>query len=235
MLPSNEPIGHESTRGSRAAVALWLLGALFMATAIWFGTQVEDQLNAYGMGGFESPKSLIQHVAGYFFAFGFPVGVAICALATRIPLRRPKMDLWRLTAAATVLVTAPLLVPVLAGRGLTSEYFGAGGIVIALCAILTFFYLGKLRRTMPSCATGTLDLLVWGLSCFAVAAWNLCGSAAMPSHLLSPETVLRLGTLPFAIGQMKTVLALLAVGWMFVVLAARSALPVLTEVHGRGR
>ena len=44
----------------------------------------------------------------------------------------------------------------------------------------------------------------------AAAAWNLCGSAAMPSFLLMPERMAELETLPFAIGQMKSVLALLA-------------------------
>jgi hypothetical protein len=89
--------------------------------------------------------------------------------------------------------------------------------------VLCFLALGRLRPVLPAAVQGALDLLVWGLACFTAAAWNLCGSAAMPSHLLEPETVLRLGTLPFAIGQMKTVLAQLALGWILVLLAVLTA------------
>ena len=102
--------------------------------------------------------------------------------------------------------------------------FGIGGVVIAAAAVLSFLALGRLRRRLPAGARGALDFLIWALALFAAAAWNLCGSAAMPSHLLAPETVLRLGTLPFAIGQMKTVLVELALGWVLVLLAVLTAI-----------
>lgn len=214
----------DSRRGAGASLLLWCVGVLCMAAATWFGIQVEGQLHQAPLGPLDPGQPLVRQVAPWFFAFGFPVGLALCALATRLPRPDARTGPWPLLAAAGLLVAAPVLVSVLAGRAPSPGFFGTGGVVIALCAVLTFLVLGRLRRTLPGDLRVALDLLVWGLACFAVAAWNLCGTAAMPSHLLSPETVLRLGTLPFAIGQMKTVQALLAVGWVLVLLAALAAL-----------
>jgi hypothetical protein len=142
----------------------------------------------------------------------------LCALAAGAPLRRGGP--WPRVGAAVLIVASPVLLPLLAGHEPAPGFFGTGGVLIAVCAVLTFLTLARLRPLLPAPARGALDLLVWGLACFAAAAWNLCGSAAMPSHLLAPETVLRLGTLPFAIGQMKTVQAQLALGWVLILLAA---------------
>jgi len=214
----------ESRQGSGASLLLWCVGVLCMAAAIGFGAQVEGQLQQHPLGYLDPGQPLLRQVAPWLFAFSFPVGLVLCALATRLPLGRGRPGAWVLVAAAGLLVAAPVLVPGLAGRASAPGFFGTGGVTIALCAAATFLVLGRLRRTLPVAARGPLDLLVWGLACFAVAAWILCGTAAMPSHLLSPETVLRLGTLPFAIGQMKTVQALLALGWVLVLLAALAAL-----------
>jgi hypothetical protein len=130
-------------------------------------------------------------------------------------------------------VAAPVLIPVLAGRELVSHHFGAGGVTITVAALASFWSLGRLRQGLPAPFVPALDLALLGLLCFAAAAWNLCGSAAMPSFLLMPERMAELETLPFAIGQMKAVLALLALGWVLVMAAtglAASRLKRLAQV-----
>jgi hypothetical protein len=136
---------------------------------------------------------------------------------------------------AGIAVTAPIAVPAIAGRDPAPGYFGSGGVMIALCALLSLWQLGRIRALLAAPLTRAADLLIGALGCFAIAAWNLCGSAAMPSFLLEPQRVLDLGTLPFAIGQMKTVMALLAAGWLLVLLAAWSALRYLRAGQGSGR
>lgn len=199
-----------------------------MAAALWFGMQAEGALKGAALDTAGAGLPPLLKPAPWVFAFGFPVGLVLCALAVRAPLAQAGTGRWVWIGAAVLLVAAPVLVPVLVGRAPSARFFGTGGVLIAVSAILTFLTLGRLRPALPAAARGALDLLVWGLACFAAAAWNLCGSAAMPSHLLEPETVLRLGTLPFAIGQMKTVLAQLALGWVLVLLA------VLTAMRGVG-
>jgi hypothetical protein len=207
----------------RAALALWLAGALIMAAAMGLGMYSEDRLQSSPLGAAAPRISALGRAAPFLFAFGFPLGLVLAALAARVPLSGGPAGRWGPVAGAALLVAAPVLVPVLAGRGPSRLFFGTGGTLIALCASVAFLYLGRLRRTLAAPARGAIDLLVWGLCCFAVAAWNLCGVAAMPSHLLDPERVLALGTLPFALGQTKAVMALLATGWVLILLAARRA------------
>ena len=210
-------------RGFWFPPVLWLAGVAAMGAALWFGVQAEGALKAAGLDAAGAGLPPLLKIAPWFFAFGFPAGLALCALGVRAPLGRAGAGRWAWIGAALVLVAAPVLVPVLAGRAPSARFFGAGGVLIAVSAVLSFLALGRLRPALSAGLRPALDLLVWGLACFAAAAWNLCGSAAMPSHLLEPETVLRLGTLPFAIGQMKTVLAQLALGWVLVLLAVATA------------
>ena len=217
------PAAEGPWRGSWFPPVLWLVGVAAMGAGLWFGVQAEGALKGAGLDAAGAALPPLLKAAPWVFAFGFPVGVVLCALAVRTPLGRAGAARWVWVGAALVLVAAPVLVPLLAGRAPSARFFGTGGVLIAVSAVLSFLVLGRLRPTLPAGLRGALDLLVWGLACFAAAAWNLCGSAAMPAQLLEPETVLRLGTLPFAIGQMKTVLAQLALGWVLVLLAVLTA------------
>jgi hypothetical protein len=147
--------------------------------------------------------------------------MSLCGLAA---LRAHGRDggLWSplALAVAAAVVTAPVVVPVILGRDLVSHHFGVGGIIITVSALVAFWSIGSLRREVPRSFVPALDLALLGLLCFVAAAWNLCGSAAMPSFLLMPERVAELQTLPFAIGQMKSVLALFTLGWILIVTAA---------------
>lgn len=208
---------------SRWALALWLAGALAMAAALGFGVLSEGLLRGSALGASDPARSPVERVLPFLFAFGFPLGLGLCALAARLPLARSGAGRYAPAAAVVLLTAAPLLVPVIAGRALVPGFFGVGGTLIAVAAALVFLLLGQVRRSAPADWARPLDLLLWGLACFAAAAWNLCGLLAMPSHLLFPEIALRLGTLPFAIGQAKTVMVLFAVGWLLVLLAAAAA------------
>jgi len=224
-MESTEPSAiHLAPPGrSRWALALWLAGALVMAAAPGFGVLSEGLLQGSALGAGDPARPLVERVLPFLFAFGFPLGLGLCALASRLPLALSGAARYGPAAAVVLLTAAPVLVPVIAGRAMVPGFFGVGGTLIAAAAVLVFFLLGQVRRTVPGDWAPPLDLLLWGLACFAAAAWNLCGLVAMPSHLLVPETVMWLGTLAFAIGQAKTVMVLLAVGWVLVLLAAAAA------------
>jgi hypothetical protein len=204
-----------------------------ISAAIWSGIRVEDRLHDSGMPAATAP--LTGQLTPFLFAFGFPSGVALLALATQFPPPRSGARRWARGVFAGLAVTAPIMVPTVASRGLVPWQFGAGGTTIAVCAVLALWLLGRIRRAVPAALIGSVDLAIGALACFAMAAWNLCGSAAMPSFLLDPETVLRLGTLPFAIGQMKSVLALLVAGWVLVLIATWRALAFVRKGQGQGR
>lgn len=131
-------------------------------------------------------------------------------------------------------------------RRVTAVALGLGGLALILLALTVGKAIeDQLAATgMPDlgCDLSTaqlaapfvpaLDLGLLGLLCFAVAAWNLCGSAAMPSFLLMPERLAALQTLPFATGQMKSVLALLALGWVLLLIDALLAVARLNPRSG---
>jgi hypothetical protein len=74
-----------------------------------------------------------------------------------------------------------------------------------------------------------LDFTASALCFFALAAWNLCGAAAMPAFLLFSERVVERGTGAFAVGQMKTVMALFVLGWLQLAVAIRLALTAVAD------
>jgi hypothetical protein len=210
--------GTQRVAARRGMVAmLWLAGLLLILLAVAAGRSIEDQLAATGMPDFSGGDVGQAELVPLLFAFAFPLGLALCALAALRTRRRGEgLPLPVTLGIGAIAVAAPVLVPVLLGRELVSYHFGAGGTVITLAALGAFWSLGRLRRGLPLAFVPALDLGLLGLLCFAAAAWNLCGSAAMPSFLLMPERLARLHTLPFAIGQMKSVLVLLALGWLLV-------------------
>lgn len=208
---------------SAVGAGLWISGLALILLALTVGKSIEDQLAATGMPNFNSGTVSPAQLAPLFFAFAFPLGLALCAAAavSRRPSAGPTTAL--MLAVGAFSVAAPVLVPVLAGRELVSYHFGAGGVTITLAALASFWSLGQLRQGLSRPFLPSLDLGLLGLLCFAAAAWYLCGSAAMPSFLLMPERMAELQTLPFAIGQMKSVLALLALGWVLVMVSAALA------------
>jgi hypothetical protein len=212
-----------SDGGTSTGKGLWLAGIALILLAMTAGKSVEGYLEANGMprldGGPVHPLQLLP----LLFAFAFPLGLALCAAGAMRPGRGREPTQLLVPVVGLLAVAAPILVPVLLGRELVSYHFGVGGIIIALAALGAFAALGRLRRGLPRGFVPALDLGLLGLLCFAAAAWFLCGSAAMPSFLLMPERMAALQTLPFAIGQMKSVLVLLALGWTLVMLGAMLA------------
>ena len=202
---------------------LWIIGIILILLALTVGKSIEGQLATTGMPNFGAGEASPAQLAALVFAFAFPLGFALCAMGLMRP--GPGAGLASIAAAvgAALTVTAPVLVPLLLGRELVSHHFGAGGIAITVAALGCFWFLGRLRRGIPIRFTPAVDLATLGLLCFIASAWNLCGSAAMPSFLLMPERLIEVQSLPFAIGQMKSVLAQLVAGWTLLFASAMLA------------
>ena len=203
--------------------AFWFTGLVLILLAITAGKSIESKLAVSGMPKFGAGEASLAELAALLFAFAFPLGFALCAMAVMRPRMGTGLADIAVAVAAALTVTAPILVPLLLGRELVSYHFGTGGIAITIAALSCFWFLGRVRHDIPVRFTSAIDLTVLGLLCFAAAAWNLCGSAAMPSFLLMPERLLELQTLPFAIGQMKSVLGLLVAGWTLILAAVMLA------------
>ena len=223
-VPAIHPGADSGAAGARSrSRALWIAGVLLILLALGVGKSIEDRLAAAGMPQLGSGDLSPAQLAPLLFAFAFPLGLALCAWAALGPRDRTGIPRPALAVLAVLAVTAPVLVPIVLGRELIPYQFGAGGIIITLGALAVFRAIGRLRRGLSPALATAANLATLGLLCLAAAAWNLCGAAAMPSFLLMPERLAQLGSLPFAIGQMKAVLVLLALGWVLLAAAAMLA------------
>ncbi len=154
------------------------------------------------------------HVRFLGFAFGVPLGIGISVLGL---LSRSGASARRMLISMGVLLAGVLaagLVPEIWGRELHTRFFGMGGYSIILLVFGVIWFWGRYRAALTRAARNGADLQGIGYLCFALAAWNLCGAATMPSFALEPEMMLAMGSQAFAIGQMKTVMVLFVLGWL---------------------
>jgi hypothetical protein len=82
---------------------------------------------------------------------------------------------------------------------------------------------GRFRLRLNDAKREAADWQGLGYLSFALAAWNLCGFGGMPGFAVYPQKMIELNAIPFAVGQLKAVMALFILGWVFTVLGLRRA------------
>jgi hypothetical protein len=203
---------------------IFAAGAALMIAAVALGYGIQPEVAELGMDAYRARSGAAGSLSFVLFAFGFPLGVGVVAIGAA----RGSGTSWPRLAwfAALVMgaVSTAVLVPLVFGRSLGGGFFGAGGILILVLVLATAWFWGADRARMPAGSRTPADLKGGGYVCFAMAAWNLCGVGDMPSFALSPETMLAVGSQPFAVGQMKAIMALLVIGWALTAIGHRLAL-----------
>ncbi len=199
----------------RFAWVVFALGALCMLAMIPLGKSLEPELGRLGLYAYQAQASGTDRLLVLLFAFGFPVGVGLCMLGA---LAHSERSPWRLlgwSIVVAVLAAAAIWIPGLFGRHPSPAFFGRGGIVILVLAVLVLWRWALYRARLPRSLRAGADWQGAGYLAFAAAAWNLCGFAGMPAYAVYPQRMDALGAQPFAVGQLKTVMALLIIGWLF--------------------
>jgi hypothetical protein len=207
--------------GRRIGLALLVLGALLMAATVLLGKMFMPELQ----GPDARPLSQLQGTGFMLrmllFGLGFPLGLGLAlagaALFGEAGARRGLL----LLAAAGLAVGLTMLVPGVFGRHHSPLFFGVGGVSILVLYLGAMWHWSRWRRALEGAARGGADLLGLGYLCFAIAAWNICGSGGLPGFALYPERVLALGTVELATGQLKVVMAFLLLGWLLTLLGLR--------------
>ncbi|MDJ0805372.1 MAG: hypothetical protein QNJ78_00920 [Gammaproteobacteria bacterium] len=192
---------------------LYLSGVLLALGSVLLGNSLQSELRTLPIEQLmlaRGPESL--RVLG--FAFGFPLGIGLSILGALLGSESSLRRLLLFTGMVTSAVLAAILVPGLFGRELGDGYFGTGGYLIMALVLGLIWLWGRYRTTVARAVRNGVDLQGMGYLCFALAAWNLCGAATMPSFGLEPEMMLTMGSQAFAIGQMKSIMALFVLGWL---------------------
>jgi len=204
-------------------VWLFIAGILLILVIFVIGRGMQPEIERLGMDAYQRSHGLVGLLRFFLFAFGFPLALGLCALGA---LRRgPTRPLTTTLLVIVVVISsfAAILVPLLFGRQPAPAFFGIGGISITVLVLIGTWTWGGYRRRLSDAMRRAVDLQAIGYLMFALAAWDLCGSVGMPSFLIYPEQAVELGTQAFARGQVKTVMVLLVLGWLFSVLGMRRA------------
>ena len=207
----------------RIGLVLFLLGVALMIGDVVYGKRIQDEVTALGIAGILARNGEIAGLRLLLFAFAFPLGTGLSLLGAALFGGTAQTHAGRIGGLALLLILVPLLAPGLFGTQHSPVYFGYGGITILVLVALAMWFWGQYRLRLSEVARPAADWQGLGLLAFALAAWNLCGFGGMPSFAVYPEKMIALKAVPFAVGQLKAVMALFILGWIFTVLGLRRA------------
>lgn len=211
---------------SRTGVLVFFVGLAVMALSAVMGKVLQAQLYELGIDGILRSAGVTGMIPAMVFFFSFPIGLVVCLMGAVTMRRSLTGSVWMYALLAIPAVAVVVLVPMVFGRQLSANYFGIGGILILLLSAATIYYWGSYRARQPANRHGALDLQAIGYLCFALAAWNSCGFGSMPSFALFPEKMIALDAHGFAVGQLKSIMAFLVLGWLFSMLGFAKAAKV---------
>jgi hypothetical protein len=208
---------------SRTGLILYVTGVTVMLLDIAYGRQIQDEVAALGIAGMQAKYGDAGGLKLLLFAFAFPLGVGVSLLGAALFGGTAATRAGRFGGLALFVILVPILVPGVFGTQHSAPYFGYGGMTILLLVAAAMWFWGHYRRRLSDAMRPAADWQGLGLLAFALAAWNLCGFGGMPGFAVHPEKMIALNAVPFAVGQLKAVMALFILGWIFTVLGLRRA------------
>lgn len=211
----------------RSGLVLFGIGVAVMVADIVYGKQIQAEVATLGLAGMQAKYGDGGMLKVLLFAFAFPLGVAVSLLGAALFGGTAKSRAGRIGGIALLVLLVPILTPGIFGMQHSPNYFGYGGMsILALVAVAMWFW-GQYRMRLSDAMRPAADWQGLGYLAFALAAWNLCGFGGMPSFAVYPEKMIALNAIPFAVGQLKAVMALFILGWIFTVLGLRRAAQVV--------
>lgn len=195
-------------------VIVFSAGVVVMLVMVLLGYAIDDDLRTYGMKVLQERNDPVMGLV-FLFAFGFPLGVVAVIAGALLMCNTSAKRVIAMTLSGALLVSLAVLTPAVFGREINHAYFGSGGMIIAACMVVSFWYWSRYRVVLSRQAKNEADIKALGYLCFGLAAWNTCGLATMPSFGLYPDTMIAQGMRPFAIGQAKAIMADFVLGWVF--------------------
>jgi len=201
-------------RNGYTGLGVFFTGLLVMIAAVLTGNSIEPEVGRLGMDVYLAQQNFTGWLQFLLFAFGFPLGLVICAIGLFAASGGKGAGLLPFGLLLLTAALLPLLGPLLFGRQPSATFFGTSGYFLLSLVIIALWLWGRHRAGLQPAERPAADLQGAGYVCFAMAAWNLCGVGGMPAFALTPERMLATGSTGFATGQMKAVMLLLLLGWL---------------------
>ena len=197
-----------------AAIWVFCTGLVVMISAVLMGNSIQPEVGELGMDAYLAQNGANGWLGFMLFAFGFPLGLGICATGLFAASGGKGVGLLPFGLLLLTAALLPLLVPLLLGRQPGTVFFGSAGNILLLLIVVTLWLWGLHRNGLEVRCRAFCCFQGAGYICFAMAAWNLCGVGGMPAYAMTPERMLATGSRDFATGQMKAVMLLLLLGWL---------------------
>jgi hypothetical protein len=213
----------ETMTAKQQGITTYVVGAIVMFSAVLFGNGMQQELRSLSLEAFAAEHGVLGQLRFFSFAFGFPLGLGFGLIGVTIMSGANRKHILAFAITTIVAMLAAGFIPELFGRSLSAVYFGGGGYSIMVLSLISVWFWGQYRSNVAVVKRVALDLQGLGYLCFAVAMWNLCGAATMPSFSLEPDKMIQMNSQAFAIGQMKTVMALFICGWVFTLFGFKRA------------
>jgi hypothetical protein len=211
----------------RLGSIVYLAGLAVMIGDVIYGKQIQTEVAALGLAGMQARYGDAGVLKLLLFAFTLPLGMGISLLGATLFGGTAKSHAGRIGGIALLVLLVPFLTPGIIGTEQSPNYFGFGGMTILALVAAAMWFWGKYRMRLSAAMRPAADWQGLGLLAFALAAWNLCGFGGMPGFAVYPEKMIALNAVPFAVGQLKAVMALFILGWIFTVLGLRRAAQVV--------
>ncbi len=207
----------------RIGIVVFIIGLAVMVGDVVVGKLIQAEVAGLGMSGLEAQHGKAGLGKLLVFAFSFPLGMALSLVGAAMFGGTATSRAGRFGGVGLLLVLVPMFLPEIFGKGHSPNYFGLGGIAIMVLVAAAMWFWGNHRMRLNAAKRAAADWQGLGLLCFALVAWNLCGFGGMPSFAVYPEKMIELNAVPFAVGQLKSIMALFILGWIFTVLGLRRA------------
>lgn len=207
----------------KAGFYLFIFGLVIMLADVIYGYNIQDEIASLGLAGIKAKYGDSGGLQVLLFAFSWPLGAAIALLGAAMFGGTARTRAGRFGGIALIIVLMPILVPAVFGSAHSAPYFGLGGITIMVLVAFVSWFWGRYRLRVAVAQRPAADWQGLGILAFALAAWNLCGFGGMPSFAVYPEKMIALNAIPFAVGQLKAVMALFILGFLFTALGLRHA------------
>ena len=207
----------------RAGIAVGLLGLAFLVfylvVRLWFmdslGAAVAEA-QVHSVGDILANGS-VPLLVFLLWTYSFRVGMLLTVIGGALYAGTATRGLW-LLAGGGGLYLATAYVPLV---GYSPHYYGILGTAILVLFVALVWEWTRRRPTLSGSARTASDLRMVGYYFLVMATWSLCGIFGIVTFALQPQVMLDRGLQPTALMLTSHVMAELALGWLFVFLAAR--------------
>jgi hypothetical protein len=217
---------------------LFIAATLVMISTVSIGFFVEREMLA-GIMFYIQQKTLppfgefypYQLLLTVLFAFGLPLGVLFLLIFVVRRLEVHPIRRRRLIVAGVLLFFLAILIPALFGRETSKWFFGTGGFAIMTGILLTFWFISLHMVALRKEIRSGLEFKILGYVCFGMVTWHICGFSNAPGFAMFPDKMIEFGVQPFAIGQLKSVMAYMVFGWLFTAIGHYKSYTHKTEAN----